>query len=244
MYGALEEQGKGKSASLLEGEVISAAIKSNLTKENAKAFGQQAKTEARKHAQKLRTWAEKGDFSLAVLMTGSGIALSISAVLGMLGNALSINPLKVVIECYLLAFGIVIVILNHGKYHIKVVEDWISKYVACMDFIWGRSLFCIFAGSLRWVLKGGTFSGVVGIALIAVGVLTLFTGCYAHKKLTHARAQLADVDAVRNEFKRHVNADGCLAAKEVSYKVYDEHNHPVVIMYSYIHILLVLQHNS
>jgi hypothetical protein len=229
MYGALDEQG-GTKASLLDSEVGGSAsalgrLSSNVftkdyrgefNKKNALAFGAVAKKEAQAQAEKLKTWAEKGDFSLRVLISLCGFLLTVSAVLGMLGSAFSLSPLKVVLECYLLVFGVIIIVLENPQYHMKSLEDGITKYAACLNFLWGRAIFCIFCGSLRWCLQNGTLGGVVGIGLVAVGVLTLFIGCLAHKKLNHVKLKLADKDAVRDKFKEHdKNGNGGIDTEEV-----------------------------
>ena len=154
----------------------------------------------------VRKVAEDGPLSFRVLAFLGGAIMMTTSVLSVLSDVFTFSLLSCLISIYTFIFGLFILVLE-GKMFMpsKSVSGYQQKLfslVKCLQFVWGRGLLYIFAGTLQ--LSQMTFLNMVsGGYMCFIGIISLLVGHSSHNKLTQLRASIADEAVLRKKFKEH-----------------------------------------
>jgi hypothetical protein len=149
--------------------------------------------------QKVKT----GNVPLRLAATLGGIAMVISGVLTFLGDAFSLLFVNAIIQLYIVAFGIIVCILEIRNE--KSREAWlplITQYAFFLTQVWGRGAFYFFAGTLalsQWTLM----SILVGLYMMAMGSGMIWYGKRAVDRLHALHDQILDKDKLEASFREH-----------------------------------------
>ena len=121
------------------------------TSQNAAVAASSAGTFAKDQAVELTQLASNGDFSIRILALLGAIAMVVVSVIGFLGKILTLHFVSALIEVYVFALAIVIIILESaGKIPLpRSFETNVHKYALFLKFVWGRGILYFIGGSLQ-----------------------------------------------------------------------------------------------
>jgi len=154
----------------------------------------------------VRKVAEDGPLSFRVLAFLGGALMMITSVLSALSDVLTFSVMSCLISVYTFLFGFFIVILE-GKMFMPVrsiggFQEKLFSWVKCLQFVWGRGLLYIFAGSLQ-MSEMNFVNMVSGGYMCFVGVISLLVGRSSSNKLAKLRKSIADEAVLQQKFKKH-----------------------------------------
>ncbi len=129
------------------------------------------------------TEIRSGNVSTRLIASIGGAAMVVSGTLSIIGDVLSLNFVNAIIQCYMILFGAIVVIIEmglHGKYW--KLGTIISKNARFLCFVRGRGAFYFFIGTLA-LSEWNLLRGVLGVYMMATGVGLVWFGYLADKKL-------------------------------------------------------------
>ena len=176
---------------------VGAAAKNILTRENT----DRAMTFAREELGKLGESAKRGDLSIRALALMGGIAMCVTAILGLMGRFVTLHWIRAIMYVYLIVLGLLVIFLE-GKRFAKLpptVNEGIRKYAYFLDFIWGRGCLYFFIGSLQ-MSQASVVDCAVGGYMCIVGVTYIVMGRRTAKKLAELRKNLYSESQLREKF--------------------------------------------
>ena len=166
------------------------------TSENAS----KATTFATDSAKELRQMANDGDFSVRLFALLGGIALLVNSSLGFVGKILSLKFVGAIIEFYVFVMGIAIIILENKKIPMpRSFEHNLFKYCLFLKYIWGRGILYFVVGTLD-ISTGGIISLAIGSFMCFVGIMYVYVGRQASRKLAEIRTNKFSEGTLRAEF--------------------------------------------
>jgi hypothetical protein len=114
---------------------------------------QQAQTVAASRLDDLRRSALDGHVSFRLLALTGGAALIVSALLGMASHLVFFQLTDVLIEGYVLVFGVIMIVLESKQAMLpESFELQLYKYALFLKFVWGRGCLYFVAGTLHMSL--------------------------------------------------------------------------------------------
>jgi len=182
------------------------------TTQNAAVAASSAGTFAKDQAAELTQLASNGDFSIRILALLGAIAMVVVSVIGFLGKILTLHFVSALIEVYVFALAIVIIILESaGKIPLpRSFETNVHKYALFLKFVWGRGILYFIGGSLQ-VSQANILDLVVGLFMCFVGILYMIVGRSTSKKLEALKKGKYSDSTLRAEFREaDVDAKGAL----------------------------------
>ena len=159
---------------------------------------------AAERVEEIRTSLMNGTTPVRVLALIGGVAVAFFAGTGILGALFSFQWDSVIIEIYTFFFGLTMVILE--SQFVNLPENFMEKlykYCLFLKFIWGRGVLYLITGNLQ-MAQGGILNLIVGLYVMFVGILYIFVGRSAAKKLSDMKHSIFSEAALQAKFK---NAD-------------------------------------
>ena len=154
----------------------------------------------------VRKVAEDGPLSFRVLAFLGGVLMIVTSILSVLSDVFTFSIMSSLISVYTFIFGLFILVLE-GKMFMPIsavggYQQKLFSLVKCLQFVWGRGLLYIFAGTLQ--LSQMTFLNMVsGGYMCFIGFISLLVGKSSSSKLTQLRASISDEAVLRQKFKEH-----------------------------------------
>ena len=170
--------------------------------------------------------AERVDEISASLMTGStpiralalmgGVAMAFFAGAGILAAIFSFSISRIVMEIYAFFFGLAMIVMESQQV-VKIPTEYMDKlykYCLFLKYIWGRGGLYMITGSLQ-AAQGGLFNFVVGLYVMAVGVLYILVGRASAKKLSEMKHSIFSKETLQAKFKKFdTDRSGALTMQE------------------------------
>ena len=151
--------------------------------------------------QALKKYAEDGNWTWKVAGFIAGLLISVLSVLSLLSNFLGLSLLSVVLDVYLLAFGLIACVLEYKE---KVLT---SKYLNLLNrealFLsrpYGRAAFYLFVGILI-ACRGGLLNLIVGAYTSIVGIILFRASYIAVASFKSFRDSRLDTEKVTQKFR-------------------------------------------
>lgn len=161
---------------------------------------QQAQDVANEKAKAIRNSFETGNFSLRLLVQIGALALIIFSALGIFNNILHFKFAKSVSEVFTLCLGIIMMILESRLLSLPpTFTQNLLKYALFLKYVWGRGLLYTFAGTLQ-AIQGSFFDVIVGLYVMAVGVIFILLGYRTAQKLKAVGEKSISTETLREKF--------------------------------------------
>jgi hypothetical protein len=151
--------------------------------------------------------ADEGHWSWKYLGFVAGAAITVYAVLGLMSSIFLffIFPATVLINSYLLVFGIIACLLEFKDvaslpYAPQLIE-YIKKEALFLYRPYGRAFFYLFVGLFIWA-NGGVIGWVLGLYTSIVGLYIFWVSRDAMNKLNAFKQAVSDETSLRNRFKQ------------------------------------------
>ena len=161
---------------------------------------QRAQEVAAEKAKAVHASFERGSFSLLLLVQLGALGLISLALKGLLHNISLFLFAKAIMEVFTLALGYIIMALESRLLMLpQVWTKTLLKYAPFLKFIWGRGILYFFSGTLQMV-QGSFLDIIIGLYLMAVGVIFATLGYMTAKKLKTVSRRKVDMDSLRSKF--------------------------------------------
>mmetsp|Transcript_30313 Transcript_30313/g.61823 ORF Transcript_30313/g.61823 Transcript_30313/m.61823 type:complete len:268 (-) Transcript_30313:352-1155(-) len=177
-------------------QVAGQALSELATEENAVKAAKYT-TGKIQHAYSLATDAST---PLRVLALISGIAMMGVSIFTFTGKLSVFHVVDAVLSVYCIFFGMLIIILE-GKWIPcqKRCQAKIRKYMLFLDYVWGRGLLYMFAGSLQ-LIQFTLFDIPIGGYTVFIGFSYYVNGLHTSRKLSDLRKSLYNEEELRRRF--------------------------------------------
>lgn len=143
-----------------------------------------------------------GTTPVRVLALIGGVGVAFFAGTGILGSLLSFQWLSVVMEIYTFFFGLIMIVLESDFVSLPPKSmDTLYKYCLFLKFIWGRGVLYLITGNLQ-LAQGSIFDLIVGLYVMFVGILYIFLGRSAAKKLSDMKHSIFSEASLKSKFKK------------------------------------------
>lgn len=162
----------------------------------AKMFAKDTALEVQKHMR-------EGDWSLRLLALLGGLAMMAVAILGFVGDILTLNWFAALFEVYVFVLGVIIVVLESGQRFSMFarVESGLYKNALFLKYIWGRGIIYFVAGSIQISLRD-LVNVVIGLYVCGIAILYIVVGRRAANKLKTLRMSACTPQQVQESFAK------------------------------------------
>mmetsp|Transcript_11580 Transcript_11580/g.17118 ORF Transcript_11580/g.17118 Transcript_11580/m.17118 type:complete len:258 (-) Transcript_11580:230-1003(-) len=157
------------------------------------------------------------NLSLKALTFAAGLAMVCSAVTGLLESIASFNLFNLVLDCWILGFGLIIVITDASESLCPPRRrQIIFEYAQFLNNFWGKGLFLIFNGTLLVAQWATLFDVLVGLYVLLVGAFFMYNGYKVSKDMKSMKSSL-DGGTLKSKFDEYdINRDGTLDPSELA----------------------------
>eukprot|EP01084_Bolivina_argentea_P080030 145010_1 len=158
-----------------------------------------------------------GSVSTRLVASIGGASMVVSGIMSFIGDVFSLNFFNAIIQCYMVLFGVMVVIIEMGLHG----KNWkwgalISKNARFLCFVNGRGAFYFFIGTLA-LTEWNLLRFVLGVYMMAVGVGLVWFGYLANKKLEAINGAAQNVSQLREMFDKYdKNQSNSLTTEELS----------------------------
>lgn len=194
----------------------SAPLGAAFTAQNAAA----AQSFAKDTAQEVKQNIHDGDWSLRLLALLGGLAMIAVSILGFIGHIVMLHWFSALFNVYVFILGILIVVLESGRRFAVFarLESDLYRNALFLKYIWGRGIVYFIAGSIQISLRD-LVDVVVGLCVCAVGIMYIFIGRRASKKLEALRKSGDCTPAQMQEQFAIADTDGQGSLTQAQFKV-------------------------
>jgi len=176
----------------------------------------EAGTFAKSTARELKDNLMEGNWSLRALALLGGFAMIAVSVLGFISHLFGFAWISAIFDVYTFLLGIMIVVLEAGTKlsFFSRISSKLFRNARFLSYLWGRGIVYFVAGSLE-VSQREFLDLIVGCYVCFVGVLYIFVGRRAAKKLAAARRTACTAEELQENFaKADLDGKGALTVHQ------------------------------
>ena len=173
------------------------------------------KMKAAETMQRLKTYADEGEYSWKVLGLFASIGIMLVSFLSLAGHFFTLSFTKFVLDIYLFAFGACLAVMEcKTTFLSEPVLVAIRREALFLYRPYGRAAMYIFVGLLTATI-GGWLGFLVGIFSFIIGVVIVNASRSAIKTLDAMRSKLADESDVKSIFQKYSKGSESIDAKQL-----------------------------
>jgi len=171
---------------------------------------------AKSTARDLKENLMQGNWSLRILALLGGLAMIAVSILGFISHLFGFDWISAIFDVYTFFLGIMIVILeaqNKLSFLSKVTSK-LYRNAKFLSYLWGRGIVYFVAGTLE-VSQREFLDLIVGGYVCFVGILFIFVGRRASKKLASVRRTACTAEQLQENFaKSDIDGKGSLTVTQ------------------------------
>mmetsp|Transcript_7901 Transcript_7901/g.13088 ORF Transcript_7901/g.13088 Transcript_7901/m.13088 type:complete len:257 (-) Transcript_7901:31-801(-) len=193
------------------------SVDPEIAKQFAVKTGTMAVANAKIQLQKLKAYAEKGEWTWKVAGLAAGLLIMFCSVFSFLADFFSLSPFNALMDVYMFVFGAIACVLEYKEELLPESYLKILKIEALFLYRpYGRAAFYVFVGLLL-IAQGGMLGFLVGLFAVAVGVVVYYASRKAVDALHTLRDSLKDEKSAAAAFAQYdKDKSGYLDSKELA----------------------------